>query len=218
MSKEREEIRALAASVVSMADEVGKILREASRNFLARDAEAIGRLQEKDSEIDRLENANDARCLRILALYQPAADDLRTVFMALKINNDLERIGDHALNIAERAEALAVSPAPMLTDQFRRMTDLTLGMLGDAINAFMARDVPLAKSVIERDDQADALLRECIETVLTQEWRDRPERESAVALVFAAKEFERIADLCTNLAEDVIFVAEGINLKHEGQM
>lgn len=218
MSKEREEIRGLTASVVAMADEVGKFLREASRNFLARDAGALPRLHEKDSEIDRLENANDARCLRILALYQPAADDLRTVFMALKINNDLERIGDHALNIAERAEALAVSPPPVLSDQFQRMTDLTLGMLGDAINAFIARDVPLAKSVIERDDEADALLRECIETVLAHEWRDRPERESALALAFAAKEFERIADLCTNLAEDVIFVAEGTNLKHEGQM
>ncbi len=203
------------ASIVSMADEVGKFLRDAAGAFMGRDATALPRLHARDEEIDQMENANDARCLRILALYQPAADDLRTVFMALKINNDLERIGDHALNIAERAVQAAASPAPILTDQFQRMADLTLGMLGDAIGAFISGDAALAKSVIARDDEADELLRESVEAVLSETWRSRPERETAVAMVFAAKEFERIADLCTNLAEDVVFMAEGTNIKHE---
>ncbi len=215
MSREREEIRGLMASIVSMADEVGKFLRDAAEAFVNRDADALPRLHARDEEIDQMENANDARCLRILALYQPAADDLRTVFMALKINNDLERIGDHALNIAERAEAIAAFPVPIPADRFRRMADLALGMLGDAIGAFISGDAVLAKSVIARDDEADDLLRESVETVLSETWRSRPERETAIAMVFAAKEFERIADLCTNLAEDVVFMAEGTNIKHE---
>jgi len=218
MSRDREEIRNLMASLVSMADEVGKFLRAASEAFMARDIDALPLLHERDGEIDRMENANDAKCLRILALYQPAADDLRTVFMALKINNDLERIGDHALNIAERAVEAAASPAPILSDKFQRMTELTLGMLGDAIGAFISVDAELAKSIIARDDEADDLLRDSIGAVLSEAWRSRPERETAVAMVFAAKEYERIADLCTNIAEDVIFMAEGKNIKHEGNV
>jgi len=218
MSREREEIRNLMTSLVSMADEVGKFLRDASGAFIARDLDALPLLHERDGEIDRMENGNDAKCLRILALYQPAADDLRTVFMALKINNDLERIGDHALNIAERTVEASASAAPILIEKFQRMTELTLGMLGDAIGAFISADADLAKSVIARDDEADDLLREAIEAVLSETWRSRPERSTAVAMVFAAKEFERIADLCTNLAEDVIFMAEGKNIKHEGNV
>ena len=218
MSREREEIRNLMESVVAMADEVGRFLRSSAEAFITGDTKPLGHLYEKDKEIDRMENAIDARCLRILALYQPAADDLRTVFMALKINNDLERIGDHALNIAERVVEVCNSPTPEFTEVFNRMTELNLGMLGDAITAFVARDTALAKNVLTRDDEADDLFRHVVTGVIGKQWNDRPEREAAVALVFAAKEFERIADLCTNIAEDVVFMAEGTLLKHEGQM
>ncbi len=218
MSREREEINGLIESVVAMADEVGAFLKTAADAFLAGDTSALDRLYEKDEAIDRMENAVDARCLRILALYQPAADDLRTVFMCLKINNDLERIGDHALNIAERAADLHPSAEPAFAEAFARMRELDMGMLGDCITAFVGRDSALAKSVLERDDEADELFRQVVSGVVGRHWDDRPEREAAVALVFAAKEFERIADLCTNLAEDVVFIAEGTTLKHDGQM
>ncbi|MGC8724441.1 MAG: phosphate signaling complex protein PhoU [Acidobacteriota bacterium] len=218
MSREREEIRSLMENIVAMADEVGRVLRAAAQAFTSCDPNSAADLYQRDEAIDRMENANDARCLRILALFQPAADDLRTVFMALKINNDLERIGDHALNIAERSADLSAFPTSALAEHFARMTELTLGMLSDAITAFVARDTALAKAVIARDDEADDLLSRSIREVLTQDWHDRSQRESAVAVVFAAKEFERIADLCTNLAEDVVFMAEGTLLKHEGQM
>ncbi len=216
MTKERDEMRNLMEAIVEMADEVGRFLRATADAFVTGNTAILPELYQRDEAIDKMENANDARCLRILALYQPAADDLRTVFMALKINNDLERIGDHALNIAERGAELSSPPVPALWDLFSRMSDLSLGMLGDAITAFVSRDSALAKNVIERDDEADRMLHEIILEVLTREWRDRPERESAIALVFAAKEFERVADLCTNLAEDVVFMAEGTILKHEG--
>ncbi len=218
MSREREEIKGLVESVVTMADEVGGFLRTAADAFLASDTSVLDALYEKDESIDRMENAIDARCLRILALYQPAADDLRTVFMCLKINNDLERIGDHALNIAERAADVPRGADPSLSEAFARMRELDMGMLGDCVTAFVAGDSALAKSVLERDDEADELFRQVVTSVVGRHWEGRPDREAAVALVFAAKEFERIADLCTNLAEDVVFIAEGTTLKHEGQM
>jgi phosphate transport system protein len=218
MVRERDEIRALMQSIADMADEVGLFLRMGCDAFLSAGPVDLAELHLRDEAIDRMENGNDAKCLRILALYQPAADDLRTVFMALKINNDLERIGDHALNIAERGAELIVRPEPSLVDLFSRMADLSQGMLADAITAFVSRDTALAKNIIERDDEADDLLHRALQQVLGRDWRDIKERESAIAMVFAAKEFERVADLCTNLAEDVVFMAEGTILKHEGQV
>jgi phosphate transport system protein len=204
-------------SVVAMADEVASFLRSATDAFLSGGHAGMEKLYARDEAIDRMENATDAKCLRILALYQPAADDLRTVFMALKINNDLERIGDHALNIAERGAEVG-SPVPILQEEFARMSELSLAMLSDSITAFVARDTALAKNILTRDDEADDLLRRVIDGVLTRHWESRAERETAVALVFAGKEFERIADLATNIAEDVVFMAEGTLVKHEGQM
>ena len=218
MGKEREEIRGLMESLVAMADEVGVMLSAAMEAFGKNPSRTVEELMEKDKTIDRMENLHDSRCLRILALYQPEADDLRTVFMALKINNDLERIGDHALNIAERAENLSKPLLPALRDPLDKMAILTRGMLSDAVTAFVARDSALAKSIITRDDEADEYLKDTVQDVLVHEGRDEPFLETAIAVVLAAKELERIADLCTNIAEDVVFMAEGIIIKHSGEM
>ncbi len=218
MSKEREEIRNLMESLVAMADEVGVMLNMAIQAFASPGPDSAVRLREKDRRINRMENVHDAKCLRILALYQPEADDLRTVFMALKINNDLERIGDHALNVAERAEALPGPPAQAYKGRIERMGHLALGMLSDALTAFVARDTALAKNIVSRDDEADGLLHDIIQDVLKQESSHCANMETAISVVLAAKELERIADLCTNLAEDVVFMAEGETIKHEGKM
>ncbi len=218
MGKEREEIRSLMESLVAMADEAGVMLNMAIQAFASPEPGAAVKLREKDKRINRMENVHDAKCLRILALYQPEADDLRTVFMALKINNDLERIGDHAINVAERAESLQAPPPQAYKSRIERMGHLSLGMLSDALTAFVARDTALAKNVISRDDEADELLRETIQEMLKPDGAHRPEMESAISIVLAAKELERIADLCTNLAEDVVFMAEGETIKHQGKV
>jgi len=218
MAREREEIRSLMESLVAMSDEVGVVLAAALKTFGRPDPGTTATLVERDKVINRMENAHDAKCLRILALYQPEADDLRTVFMALKINNDLERIADHSLNVAERAESMGVPPPPPCRLRLERMGTLAQGMLTDAITAFVARDSALAKNVIGRDDEADDLLREIVREVLHEEGAASAGIEIAVSVVLAAKELERIADLCTNIAEDVVFMAEGTNLKHKGEM
>jgi phosphate transport system protein len=218
MAKMREEIQSLLGAVAEMADEAGRLLRAASQAFLACDGTVLGTIREGERAINRMEMANDARCLRVLALYQPEADDLRSVLMALKINNDLERIGDHALNVAERAGQAGTFPSAVLKERFENMAEVCLAMLRDAVTAFVARDSALAKAVIERDDEVDGLLRTIISDVLEAGWNERADRQSAIALVFAAKDFERVADLCTNLAEDVVFMAEGTTLKHQGKL
>ncbi len=218
MAKMRDEIQNLLGAVAEMADEAGRLLQAASRAFLACDGSALETVREGERATNRMEMANDARCLRILALYQPEADDLRSVLMALKINNDLERIGDHALNVAERAGQAGSFPTAGLQERFERMAEVCLTMLRDAVTAFVARDSALAKAVIERDDEVDDLLRAIISDVLEAGWNERAHRQSALALVFAAKDFERVADLCTNLAEDVVFMAEGTTLKHQGKL
>ncbi|MCI4398807.1 MAG: phosphate signaling complex protein PhoU [Acidobacteria bacterium] len=218
MGKEREEIRNLMESLVAMADEVGVMLNMAIQAFSNPEPGAALKLREKDKRINRMENIHDAKCLRILALYQPEADDLRTVFMALKINNDLERIGDHAINVGERAESLAAPPPQAYKSRIERMGHLSLGMLSDALTAFVARDTALAKNVISRDDEADDLLRETIEEMLKPESVQCADMEMAISIVLAAKELERVADLCTNLAEDVVFMAEGETIKHQGKV
>ncbi len=218
MGKEREEIRNLMESLVAMADEVGVMLNMAIQAFSNPEPGAALKLREKDKRINRMENIHDAKCLRILALYQPEADDLRTVFMALKINNDLERIGDHVINVGERAESLAAPPPQAYKSRIERMGHLSLGMLSDALTAFVARDTALAKNVISRDDEADDLLRETIEEMLKPESVQCADMEMAISIVLAAKELERVADLCTNLAEDVVFMAEGETIKHQGKV
>jgi phosphate transport system protein len=218
MGKEREEIRNLMESLVAMADEVGGVLAAAMRACANPAPDSAESLKEKDTAIDRMENLHDAKCLRISALYQPEADDLRTVFMAFKINSDLERIADHALNVAERAESFIAPPPALFLDRLLRMGSLAQEMLSDAITAFVARDSALAKNIISRDDEADQLLHDIIQDVIVQESAHGAGMEMAIAVVLAAKELERVADLCCNIAEDVVFMAEGTTIKHKGEM
>lgn len=218
MSRDRDEIRNLKESLVAMADEVGLMLASAMRAFSEPQAGAVEALEAHDRAVNRLENAHDTKCLRILALYQPEADDLRTVFMALKINGDLERIADHALNVAERAEAAKGDVPPVHRARLDRMGALAQGMLSDSITAFVAKDSALAKNIIARDDEADDLLKATVVDILQAGGAGGREMETALAVVLAAKELERVADLCTNIAEDVVFMAEGTILKHHGQV
>jgi len=215
MRRQREEIRELLESLVSMADEAVESLHQAIDAFMSKDPHAQVDINRRDERIDAMENANDARCLRIFALYKPEADDLRTVVMALKIINDLERIGDHAINIAERAAELAAVPDTQILPQFQRLGAHARGMVNDAVTAFIARDSTLAKAIIHRDHEVDRLFREVVSSTIVDDPEHNLPREAVIAMVFCAKELERVADLATNLAEDVIFIADGVQVRHE---
>jgi phosphate transport system protein len=160
------------------------------------------------------ENRVEEDCLKILALHQPVAIDLRRVAAILKINTDLERMGDLAVNIAERANALAQGRPVPIPPTFRQMTDLTNTMVRDSLDAFVNLNVDLAKRVCRMDDEVDRFNREIIEREI-RFMKQAPENvEAGLHLFSAARHLERIADHATNIAEDVVYLVEGKIIRH----
>ncbi|MXX70174.1 MAG: phosphate signaling complex protein PhoU [Gemmatimonadales bacterium] len=175
------------------------------------DAEAI---READDAIDRAEVEVEESTVEILALHHPVASDLRVLVTVLKINNDLERIGDHAVNIAEAAERLAKAekkvPVPPELDEMSRMAR---AMLRDALDAFVHRNANAARSVIARDDRLDQLQDSLSRVMITH----MPEYNlsGCLQVILIGRNLERIGDLATNIGEDVVYMVQGITIRHQ---
>jgi phosphate transport system protein len=167
-----------------------------------------------DAEIDREENLVEEECLKILALHQPVASDLRRSTAALKINTDLERMGDLAEDIAERALQLAEAPPIPVPGDLQRMTDLTTSMVRQSLDAFVNLDARLARWVCRLDDDVDRLNHDIIEELI-HTMKSSPDKvQPALSLFSAVRHLERIADHATNIAEDVIYLVEGEIVRH----
>ncbi len=172
---------------------------------------------EGDNAIDQKENQIEEECLKLLALHQPVAADLRFIISALKVNNDLERIGDLAANIAERALYLSSHEPLQATLNFPRMADGARNMVRKSLDALIQMDAELARVVLTLDDEIDNLNREMY-TTLQDLMRQSPESiDRAVQTLSVSRYLERIADLSTNIAEDVVFMVEGDLIRHQGK-
>jgi phosphate transport system protein len=169
---------------------------------------------ESDKEVNRSELEIDELCLKVLALRQPAASDLRFVTFALKAITDLERIGDLAVNVADRAAELSREPPLQLYPELGRMAELAKSMLHDALDAFVNRDAVAADGILTRDDQVDELYWTFFRQLLVVMQNDRTAVERAIRLLFVAKHIERLADHVTNLAELVVFMVRGQDIRH----
>jgi phosphate transport system protein len=167
-----------------------------------------------DSRIDDLQIDIDDRCFTLIALHQPVAVDLRTVVSALKINADLERVGDLAVNIAEAAERYILHPPVKPLIDLPRMGELALKMLREALDAYVSRDVGLAQEVLRQDDWLDALKDQIFRELLTYMLGDHQTIEPAVDLILISRHLERVGDHATNIAEDVIFIVEARDVRH----
>jgi phosphate transport system protein len=167
-----------------------------------------------DEEIDRMENSNEELAIQLLALQQPVAIDLRFLVGALKINNDLERIGDHAVNIAEGAERLAGHQPFKPFIDIPYMAEVAMSMLKQALDSFVNRDVELAKKVIKRDDILDEKNISVIRELLTYMAEYPTLITYCLELISISKNLERVGDLATNIAEDTIYIAEAKLVKH----
>jgi phosphate transport system protein len=179
-----------------------------------RDERMARRVIEDERRINAMELSIDSHVTRLLALNQPVARDLRLLVMALKINTDLERIGDQAVNIAERALSLMKLPPVKPLIDTPRMASLVEDMLHRSLDAFVNRDAELAASVLPADDEVDGL-RNRIYDELKSLMRENPQVISpAVDLMFVARNLERIADHATNIAEDVIYLVRGVDIRH----
>lgn len=167
-----------------------------------------------DTKINEMEIDIDNQCIRILALYHPEAEDLRTVSMIMKINNDLERIGDHAVNIAEKTIYLADKPPVKPLIDIPRMADKAIQMLQESLDAFVNKDAELAIEVCKRDDEVDSLEPQIVRELVTYMIGDPQTIDRSLNLILIAREIERVADLATNIAEDTYYIVSGKSLKH----
>lgn len=169
---------------------------------------------EGDAEIDRWEVEVEEACLKILALHQPVADDLRFVASVMKANNDLERIADYAVNIGERARFLASKEPIPVPAQLWTMTRTTLEMVSGCLDAFVQRDAEAARAVCAQDDVVDDANVEMIHELRNMMEQDVDTIARALHLFSASRYIERIADLATNIAEDVVYMVEGEIIRH----
>ena len=209
-----EALRQLNQEILRMGGLVEEALARAAKALVDRDLKLAEAVIASDEAINMLEIEIDEHCLRLLALHQPAAADLRFITMALKINNDLERMGDQAVNIAERTVELLKEPLPKPLIDIPRMAVLAQQMVRDGLAAFVTRDAALARSVCQRDDEVDRLNAQVFQDLLTL-MRQQPQTVApGVDLILIGRHLERVADHATNIAEDVIYLAEGRTIKH----
>ncbi|MCX6639463.1 MAG: phosphate signaling complex protein PhoU [bacterium] len=213
----QREIANLKKQLLTMSAMVQEIIIRAVRALNERDTRLADRVIQSDNEIDRLELDIEEDCLKILALYNPVAQDLRFVVAVLKINNDLERMADQAVNIAERAKTLATREKIEIPSDLTKLADISLQMLKDALQALIKLDTDLAAAVIKMDDQADDIHRQMYQLV-QQKMRENPEQiECQINIISISRNLERIADQITNIAEDVIYLVKGDIIRHSYQ-
>ncbi len=210
----QRDLDGLQRDLVEMAGTVEEAIHLATRALRERDADLAQRVIEGDSRIDEEENKVEEECLKILALYQPVAVDLRRIAAALKINTDLERMGDLAEDIAERALHLAGLPPVAVPGKLDRMTELTTSMVRQSLDAFVNLDARQARKVCRLDDDIDALNSEIIAGLVTMMETSPRSVEAGLSLFSATRHLERIADHATNIAEDVVYLVEGEIIRH----
>ncbi len=208
------DLDALSRRLLTMGSRVEEATNRAMRAFLDRDAKLAREVIDGDAAINELENQLEEDALKILALHQPVAGDLRFIITALKVNNDLERMGDLAANICERVLTLVNAEPVPVPERLGEMVEAVHEMVRDSLNALVERDSRLARHVTDVDDRVDAIHREVFEAMKAL-MKSHPEQvEAAVSTISISRHLERIADLATNIAEDVVFMVEGVIVRH----
>ncbi len=210
----QKELQKLKKRILSLGTMVEERVRMAIKAVETRDEKLAKRIIEMDREIDENEVEVEEECLKILALHQPVAVDLRFIAAVIKINNDLERIGDQAVNIAERVVSIARRPQVTVPFDYKLMAEKTETMLKESLDALVNLDVDLAYKVCLKDDEVDDINREIYDKV-KEAIRSHPDRVGyMINLLLVSRHLERIADLTTNIAEEVIYLIEGEISRH----
>lgn len=209
-----EELSQLKQRLLTMGGLAEERVQVAIRGLIERDVALMERVVTGDADLNRLHVEVDDRCFKLLALHQPVAGDLRTIVAAVKINNDLERVGDLAVNIAEAGQRYVTHPPVKPLIDIPRMADLARAMFHDSLDAFVSLDVTSAQSVLDRDDLLDDLKDQVFRDLLTYMIGDPRTIEPGLDLVLVSRHLERVGDHATNIAEDVIFIAAARDVRH----
>ncbi len=214
MIKFEEEMIDLKKRISKMASLVEEMIAKSIKGLKDRNMILAQEVIKSDNEVNNMEVEIDNLCIKILALYHPEAEDLRVVTMIMKINNDLERIGDHAVNIAKMSIPLSEQPTIKPLIDIQRMADKAIEMLKESLDSFMKLDSEMAVQVCIKDDEVDALEPQIVRELMTFVMSDAQLVDRALRLIFIARHLERVADLATNIAEDAFYIATGDVLKH----
>jgi phosphate transport system protein len=209
-----EALEALHGRLLEMGGLAEERVQAAVHGLVRRDTSVTERVLAGDGAINQLHVEVDDRCFRLLALYQPMASDLRRIVAAVKINSDLERVGDLAVNIGEAAVRYALHPPVKPLIDIPRMAGIAQEMLHDALDSFVKRDTTMARAVLERDDELDALKTQVFRELLTYMLQDPSTIEASLDLILVSRHLERIGDHATNIAEDVIFMVSARDVRH----
>jgi phosphate transport system protein len=210
----REELEALQGRLLEMGGLAEERVRAAVQGLVARDASLFGKVLHGDEPINQLHIEVDNRCFRLLALHQPMATDLRAIVAAVKINTDLERVGDLAVNIAEAGMRYISHPPVKQLIDIPKMGGIAQTMLRDSLDAFVKRDTALAHQVLNEDDRLDSLKTQVFRDLLTYMLKDQSTVEASLDLILVSRHLERIGDHATNIAEDVIFMVSALDVRH----
>jgi phosphate transport system protein len=211
----QEELEALKERLLAMGGLAEERVRASVHALTERDVDSLHQILVGDEPVNDLHIEVDDRCFKLLALHQPMAADLRTVVAAVKINSDLERVGDLAVNVAEAGKRYLQHPPVKPLIDIPRMGTIAQLMLRDALDAFVRQDVVLAEAVLLRDDELDGLKTQIFRELLTYMLQDTSTIEPALDLILISRHLERIGDHATNIAEDVIFMVSARDVRHQ---
>jgi phosphate transport system protein len=204
--------------VLRMGGLVETMISDSMRGLVERDNKRCENVLQTDKEVDLLEKEIDEHCLTILARYQPAAVDLRFIAAVMKLVNDLERMGDSAVNIAQAALVVNVEPPLKPYIDLPRMATLVQRMVRESLDSFVQRNTQLALDICRRDDEIDGLYKQLFRELLTFMIEDPKTVTRALHLLLIARNLERIADHATNISEDVIYYVDGRDIRHMGAL
>jgi phosphate transport system protein len=210
----QEELETMQARLLEMGGIAEERVRVAVQGLMTRDVMMIDRIIGGDEPLNQLHVEIDDRCFRLLALHQPMAVDLRAIVAAVKINSDLERVGDLAVNIAEAARRYVDHPPVKQLIDIPRMGSVAQAMLRDSLDAYVKHDIDLARAVLNSDDELDALKTQVFRELLTYMLQDPATIQPSLDLILVSRHLERIGDHATNVAEDVIFMVSAQDVRH----
>lgn len=212
-----QELNQIKDQLLMMAGLVEANLSRAMRALTERDSSLCDTVESEDDQVDELEIQIDDMCLKLLARRAPVATDLRRITVAMKASTDLERIGDQAVNIARLARELNKEPLLKPYIDIPRMASLAMGMIHDSLDALVRKDPVLARSVVPRDQEVDRINKQLYRELTSFMLEDPGTITRAIRLMFVSKFLERVADHATNIAEDVVFLYEGKDIRHAAQ-
>jgi phosphate transport system protein len=213
----QREIENLKKHLLSLSAVVEDQVQKAIEAFLQRDGELALEVERRDRDVDQREVEVEEDCLKMLALYQPVATDLRLIVAVLKINNDLEQIGDLAVNIARKAAAVSAEPSLDISFNVAGMWQNVQAMLRDSLDALVGMNAELAETVYARDDEVDGMKREMRKRIEEVSCRQPQLLGRLLKVLAVGRNLERIADYSVNIAEDVIYMVKGVIVRHRGR-